>query len=347
MRDLTGHDAVTIHRALGYSPNENRFVRDEADPLSNDVELVIVDEASMLSLELADALFRAAGDCHVLLVGDTDQLPPIGPGRVLADLVESDAASRVHLTAIYRQAARSLIVRSARRINGGRPPFLSLAEAHAELGEQELDEDFFWISSSDPETLRETVLELACEALPRRGFDPRTEVMTLVPMRRGIVGLNELNSELEQRLNPRGTPVVRELRVGSRIVQTRNDYTPEREVMNGEVAFVLAWDEEEGEALLSLDEGEREVVVPASALETYDLAWTLTIHRAQGSQFPAVIAPWSSQYHVMLSRPLLYTAVTRAQRLCVLAGEQRALLTAVARGEGRTRHSSLAERLTT
>jgi len=347
MRDLTGHDAVTIHRALGYSPNEDRFVRDEDDPLSNDVELVIVDEASMLSLELADALFRAAGDCHVLLVGDTDQLPPIGPGRVLADLVESGAASRVHLTAIYRQAARSLIVRSARRINGGRPPFLSVAEAHAELGEQELDEDFFWISRSGPETLRETVLELACEALPRRGFDPRTEVMTLVPMRRGIVGLNELNSELEQRLNPRGTPVVRELRVGSRIVQTRNDYTPEREVMNGEVAFVLAWDEEEGEALLSLDDGEREVVVPVSALETYDLAWALTIHRAQGSQFPAVIAPWSSQYHVMLSRPLLYTAVTRAQRMCVLAGEQRALLTAVARGEGRTRHSSLAERLTT
>jgi len=345
MRDLTGHDALTIHRALGYSPNEDRFLRDEDDPLSNDFELVIVDEASMLSLELADALFRAAGDCHVLLVGDTDQLPPIGPGRVLADLVESEAAPRVHLTAIYRQAARSLIVRSARRINDGRPPFLSLAEAHAELGEQELDEDFFWISRSGAETLREAVLELVCEALPRRGFDPRTEVMTLVPMRRGIVGLVELNAELEQRLNPSGTPVLRELRVGSRIVQTRNDYTPEREVMNGEVAFVLAWDEEEGEALLSLDDGEREVVVPASALETYQLAWALTIHRAQGSQFPAVVAPWSSQYHVMLSRPLLYTAVTRAQRLCVLAGERRALLTAVARGEGRTRHSSLAERL--
>ncbi|HEU5405960.1 MAG TPA: AAA family ATPase [Gaiellaceae bacterium] len=345
MRDLTGHDALTIHRALGYSPNEDRFLRNEDDPLSNDVELVIVDEASMLSLELADALFRAAGDCHVLLVGDTDQLPPIGPGRVLADLVESDAAPRVHLTAIYRQAARSLIVRSARRINGGRPPFLSLAEAHAELGEQELDEDFFWISRRGPGALREAVLELACEALPRRGFDPCTEVMTLVPMRRGIVGLLELNAELEQRLNPGGMPVVRELRVGSRIVQTRNDYTPEREVMNGEVAFLLAWDEEEGEALLSLDDGERELTVPASALETYELAWALTIHRAQGSQFPAVIAPWSSQYHVMLSRPLLYTAVTRAQRLCVLAGEQRALLAAVARAEGRTRHSSLVERL--
>src|SRR5207248_626523 len=180
MRDLSGHDAMTIHRALGYSPQEDRFLRDEDDPLSNDVELVIVDEASMLSLQLADALFRAVGDCHVLLVGDTDQLPPIGPGRVLADLVESKAAPRVHLTAIYRQAARSLIVRSARRINEGRPPFLSLAEAHAELGEQELDEDFFWISRSGPETLREAVLELVCEALPRRGFDPRTEVMTLV-----------------------------------------------------------------------------------------------------------------------------------------------------------------------
>jgi len=345
MRDLTGHDAMTIHRALGYSPSEDRFLRHEDDPLSNDVELVIVDEASMLSLQLADALFRAVGNCHVLLVGDTDQLPPIGPGRVLADLVESAAVPRVHLTAIYRQAARSLIVRSARRIDEGLPPFLSLDEAHAELGEQELDEDFFWIARSGPETLREAVLELVCEALPRRGFDPRTEVMTLVPMRRGPVGLIELNAELERRLNPSGGPVVRELRVGSRIVQTRNDYTPEREVMNGEVAFVLGWDEEEGEALLSLDDGEREVLVPASALETYELAWALTVHRAQGSQFPAVVAPWSSQYHVMLSRPLLYTAVTRAQRLCVLVGERRALATALARAEGRTRHSSLAERI--
>lgn len=348
MRDLTGHDAMTIHRALGYSPKEDRFLRDEDDPLSNDVELVIVDEASMLSLELADALFRAVGDCHVLLVGDTDQLPPIGPGRVLADLVASAVVPRVHLTAIYRQAARSLIVRSARRINRGEPPYLSLEEAKAELGGEELDEDFFFVSRSGPETLREAVLELVCEALPRRGFDPRTEVMTLVPMRRGPVGLEALNAELEARLNPGDRPVVvarSGLRVGSRIVQTRNDYTPDREVMNGEVAFLQAWDEEEGEALLSLDDGEREITVPAAALETYDLAWALTVHRAQGSQFPAVVAPWSMQYAVMLSRPLLYTAVTRAQRLCVLAGERRALLTAVARGEGRTRHSGLAERI--
>jgi exodeoxyribonuclease V alpha subunit len=138
MRDLTGHDAMTIHRALRYSPLEDRFLRDEDDPLSDDYDLVIVDEASMLSLELADALFRAAGDCHVLLVGDTDQLPPIGPGRVLADVVASGAVPRVHLTAIYRQAARSLIVRSARRINQGEPPFLSIEEARAELGEPEL-----------------------------------------------------------------------------------------------------------------------------------------------------------------------------------------------------------------
>jgi exodeoxyribonuclease V alpha subunit len=348
MRDLTGHDAMTIHRALGYSPKEDRFLRDEDDPLSNDVELVIVDEASMLSLQLADALVRAAGDCHLLLVGDTDQLPPIGPGRVLADLVESGAAPRVHLTAIYRQAARSLIVRSARRINRGEPPFLSLDEAHAELGAAELDEDFYFVSRNGPESLREAVLELVCAALPRRGFDPRTEVMTLVPMRRGPVGLVELNAELERRLNPGDRPVALPragLRVGSRIVQTRNDYTPEREVMNGELAFLVGWDEEEGEALLSLDDGERELRVPAAGLETYELAWALTIHRAQGSQFPAVVAPWSMEYRVMLSRPLLYTAVTRAQRLCILVGERRALATAVARGEGRHRHSALAERI--
>jgi exodeoxyribonuclease V alpha subunit len=195
--------------------------------------------------------------------------------------------------------------------------------------------------------MRDAVLELVCERIPDRyGLDPRTEVMTLVPMRRGVVGLNALNDELERRLNP-GNPAVARgaIRVGSRIVQTKNDYTPDREVMNGEVAFVLAWDEEEAEARLSLDDGEREIVVPAEALETYMLAWALTVHRAQGSQFPAVVAPWSTAYSVMLSRPLLYTAVTRAERLCVIVGERRALSMAVGRAEGRRRHSGLAERI--
>jgi exodeoxyribonuclease V alpha subunit len=349
MRDLTGHDAMTIHRALGYSPVEG-FGRDEEDPLSNDYELVIVDEASMLSLELADALFRAVGDCHVLLVGDTDQLPPIGPGRVLADLVASDAVPRVHLTAIYRQAARSLIIQSARRINGGELPFLSFEEARTALGpEAEFDEDFYFIGRNGPESILEAVLEVVCERAPKRfGLDPRTEVMTLVPMRRGIVGLNALNQELEQRLNPGDRPVVLArsgLRVGSRIVQTKNDYTVDREVMNGEVAFILDYEPEEGDALLSLDDGEREIVVPVSALETYDLGWALTVHRSQGSQFPAVVAPWSTAYSVMLSRALLYTAVTRAQRLCVLIGERRAVAMALARGAQRPRNSALAERI--
>jgi exodeoxyribonuclease V alpha subunit len=350
MRDLTGHEAMTIHRALGYSPSEGGFQRDEDWPLSEDYDLVIVDEASMLSLELADALFRAVGDAHVVLVGDTDQLPPIGPGRVLADLVESAVIPRVHLTAIYRQAARSLIVRSARRINAGELPFFSLDDAKATLGvDAELDEDFFFVARHGPESLLEAVVELACERIPAHyGLDPRTEVMTLVPMRRGRVGLIALNEELEQRLNPGDRPVVLAgsgLRVGSRIVQTKNDYTPDREVMNGEVAFILDWDEEQGEARLSLDDGEREIIVPVSALETYNLAWALTVHRAQGSQFPAVVAPWSTAYAVMLSRALLYTAVTRAQRLCVLVGERKAVSIAVNRAEQRTRHSAVSERL--
>jgi exodeoxyribonuclease V alpha subunit len=167
-------------------------------------------------------------------------------------------------------------------------------------------------------------------------------------MRRGPAGLEALNAELEQRLNPGNRPVVlarSALRVGSRIVQTKNDYTPDREVMNGEVAFILDWDDEEGEARLSLDDGEREIVVPVAALETYDLAWALTVHRSQGSQFPAVVAPWSTAYTVMLSRALLYTAVTRAQRLCVLVGERKAVAIALARSEQRRRHSALAERI--
>src|SRR5213075_2498959 len=210
------------------------------------------------------------------------------------------------------------------------------------------DEDFFFVAKQEQEAIRDAVLELVCERIPSRyGLDARTEVMTLVPMRRGPVGLNALNEELERRLNP-GEPAVvlarAGIRVGSRIVQTKNDYTPDREVMNGEVAFVVAWDDEEQEARLSLDDGEREIVVPVGALETYDLAWALTVHRSQGSQFPAVVAPWSTAYAVMLSRALLYTAVTRAQRLCVLVGERKALAMAVARTE-RRRHSALAERI--
>jgi exodeoxyribonuclease V alpha subunit len=160
--------------------------------------------------------------------------------------------------------------------------------------------------------------------------------------------LHSLNDELERRLNPGDRPVVvarSGLRVGSRIVQTKNDYTVDREVMNGEVAFILDHDAEEGETLLSLDDGERQIVVPVSALETYDLAWALTVHRSQGSQFPAVVAPWSTAYAVMLSRALLYTAVTRAQRLCVLVGERRAVAMALGRGSQRPRNSALAERI--
>jgi exodeoxyribonuclease V alpha subunit len=349
MRDLTGHDAMTIHRALQYSPNEGGFQRDEDNPLSRHYDLIVVDEASMLSLELADALFAAAGDCHVLLVGDTDQLPPIGPGRVLADLVASGAVPRVHLTAIYRQAARSLIIQSARRINAGELPFLSLEDARATLGaDAELDDDFYFVSRNGPESIRDAVLETVCERIPARfGLDPRTDVMTLVPMRRGVAGLQALNEELERRLNPGPRPVVlarNGLRVGSRIVQTRNDYTPDREVMNGEVATILRYDDEDAEALLALDDGERELLVPVGALETYQLAWALTVHRAQGSQFPAVVAPWSTAYSVMLSRPLLYTALTRAQQLCVLVGERKALAMALARA-GQRRNSALAARI--
>jgi exodeoxyribonuclease V alpha subunit len=349
MRDLTGHEAMTIHRALGYSPGEG-FLRDADNPLSRSYDLVIVDEASMLSLELADALFDAAGDCHVLLVGDTDQLPPIGPGQVLADLIASEVAPRVHLTAIYRQAARSLIIQSARRINAGELPFLSFDEARAALGpDAEFDEDFYFVTRNGPESILEAVLETVCERIPARfGLDPRTDVMTLVPMRRGTAGLDAINAELERRLNPGDPAVVLQrsgLRVGSRIVQTKNDYTSGREVMNGEVAFILRHDEEEAVARLSLDDGEREITVPVADLETYRLAWALTVHRAQGSQFPAVVAPWSTQYAVMLSRSLLYTAVTRAQKLCVLAGERKAVAMALARSGAAKRNSALAQRI--
>jgi ATP-dependent exoDNAse (exonuclease V) alpha subunit len=349
MQELCGHPATTIHRMLEFSPFEGGFQRDESNPI--ECECLIVDEASMLSLDLAEALFRAIGpDTHVLLVGDPDQLPPVGVGKVFDDLLRCEVVPRVRLTKIFRQAARSMIIQNSRRINQGKLPYLRKEEAEQALGTEMLN-DFFWVTRKTPEQTFELMLDFVCNRVPRVfGYDPKTEIMVLAPMRKGAVGLEALNKALEEKLNPGISgkpkrPVVpkREICVGSRIVQTKNDHT--REIMNGELAIVKAFDETKGECLLSLDDGEREEWIPTTDMETFHLAWAMSIHKAQGSQWPCVVVGCSTAHYTMLTRSLIYTAVTRASKLCVMSGERKALQLAVDKVDMRRRNSTLAARI--
>jgi exodeoxyribonuclease V alpha subunit len=253
-----------------------------------------------------------------------------------------------------------MIIQNSRRLNTGQLPYFRRAEAEAALGQEMLD-DFFWITRHTPEDTAALTLDLACNRLPRSlGFDPKRDIIVLAPMREGKVGLHYLNAELERRLNmgedgkPKKAIIQRHYRlggqrieanisVGSRIVQTKNDH--HNEVMNGELALVLDYDELENSMLLSLDDGARELWLPVPDAETYQLAWALTTHKSQGSEFPCVLVPVSTAHYVMLNRALYYTAVTRAKKLCVMIGEKRALQMAVKNPDLKKRNSTLAARI--
>lgn len=351
MNELTDHPATTIHRLLEFSPREERFQRDENNVLDKDYDLLVVDEASMLSLDLADALFRAAGSCHVLLVGDTDQLPPVGAGNVLADLIDTGVVPQVHLTHIFRQAASSLIVQNARRINTGELPWPRQADAEAALGQPML-RDFFWVPRRDPAQTAALAVDFMTTRIPREfGLDPVRDIVMLAPMRRGVCGLEALNGELERRLNPgpggESKPGITRngIAVGSRVIQNVNSYADGREIMNGELALVLQHSEEEDECLLVLDDGARELWVPVAEMESFTLAWAISVHKSQGSQAKAIVCVISMEHRTMLSRPLTYTAVTRAQQLCVAVGEPEALERAVKVSRRSRRNSTLARRV--
>ena len=336
----TGAEATTIHRLLEWVPGEG-FTRDEEHPIDG-ADVLIVDEASMLGVRLAGALLAAVGSrTHVLLVGDADQLAPVGPGRVLEDLIDSGRVPVIALTEVFRQAARSLIVRAAHAINRGQHP-----PAHAG---DDVARDFFFLQRDDPEQIFAEVVSLAASRLAAHyDLDPRVDVQVLAPMHRGVVGIEAFNAELRARLNPDGSPIAgTPLRVGDRVIQTRNDH--EHELMNGEVGVVLHHDpprdpdaQDPGRVLLGTDDGRR-LALPFAALETLRLAYAISIHKAQGSQAPAVVVPLSRAHSIMLTRNLLYTAVTRAERVCVVVGEPAALALALRRTDARRRYTELAE----
>lgn len=334
LTEATGARATTLHRLLEFDPKRGDFKRDAATPV--DAGAIIVDEASMIDLPMADALLQAvARGTRLVLVGDVDQLPSVGPGAVLRDLIFSGRAPCVRLTHIFRQAETSFIVKNAHRINQGEAPIVSPDST-----------DFFVVDRRDAEAARDTIVEMVASRIPARfGLDPVRDVQVLVPMHRGAAGSAALNQALQAALNPNAPGITRgtvTFRVGDKVMQLRNDY--DRDVFNGDVGVVSAVDPEEGIVTVRFDDT-RDVPYDAAALDELTLSYACSIHKSQGSEYAAVVIPLLTAHFVMLSRNLLYTAVTRGKRLVVLVADPRALSLALGedrRGERKTR---LRERL--
>jgi len=334
LEEATGHSAQTIHRMLEWSPGREPAFK-PGHPLPAD--LVIVDESSMLNLRLIEVLLGGlAESTHVVFVGDADQLPPIGAGKPFEDLIDSGIAPVVRLTQIFRQAARSMITTAAHEINQGREP-------HLEPDENQ-DHDFFFIERTNPERALEAVVEVVAERAPKRfGVDPIREVQVLAPMYRGAIGIDALNERLQGELNPSGKRAVSDrFRIGDRLIQTRNSH--ELGLMNGSIVFLRADDPDEEEILVDTDEGDS-LTIPYGETATLRLAYAISVHKAQGCEVPVVVGVCHRSHSRMLSRPLLYTAITRARNSCVLIGDRAVLGAAVRRGDGGGRYSGLAERL--
>ena len=338
LAELTGHEAATIHRLLQLRPGgEPSF--DAATPL--DADLVVVDETSMVDLILANKLVKAVPPgAHLLLVGDVDQLPSVGAGEVLRDLLTAGTLPVVRLTKIFRQAQQSGIVVNAHRINAGQPPGLT------GFG------DFFWFSCDEPEETAALVTDIVARRIPARfGLDPRRDVQVLCPMHRGPAGAGNLNLALQEALTPfaEGRPERRYggrvFRVGDKVTQLRNNYEKGAAgVFNGTVGVVTGISLED-HALTVLTDEDEQVDYGFDELDELAHAYAVTIHRSQGSEYPAVVIPLTMSSWMMLQRNLLYTGVTRAKKLVVLAGSRRALAVAVrGKGSGR-RHTALAHRL--
>jgi len=337
LAEASGREATTIHRLLEFDPRGMRFQRDEKQPL--DADVVIVDEASMIDVPLAAALVAALPTAaRLVIVGDADQLPSVGPGAFLRDVLASGVAA-VRLDEIFRQAGESRIVQNAHRILRGEMP-----ESAPPDDERS---DFFVVPTSDPDKAAETLLRVVLERIPERfGLTPGREIQVLTPMHRGPVGTIALNERLQQALNPGGRVLPQgggRLRIGDRVMQIRNDH--QREVYNGDLGVVSALDDETGIVQVSF-EG-RPVEYETPDLESLVLSYATSIHKSQGSEYPAVVVPLLTSHFVMLSRNLVYTAVTRARRLCVLVADPRALRLALGAVRREERRTGLVERLRT
>jgi len=336
MTESTGREAKTLHRLLEFDPAFGTFKRNRDNPL--DLDLLIVDEASMCDIVLANQLLRAvpAWAC-VVFVGDVDQLPSVGAGSVLGDLIASGVVPVVRLSEVHRQASSSYIIRAAHAVNHGEEP------ESAPPGQG----DFFFIEANDPEQILDKIITLVKERIPAKfGLDPFRDVQVLSPMNKSELGVKNINQVMQAALNTRpGTKEVSRygvsFRVGDKVIQTQNNY--QREVFNGDIGRVAKLDE--SEETLWVDMDGRLVEYEFSELDELQLAYAITIHKSQGSEYPAVVIPLHTQHFVMLQRNLLYTGITRGRRLVAVVGSKKALWIAVNKAETSRRFSLLAERL--
>jgi exodeoxyribonuclease V alpha subunit len=337
LSESTGRPAKTIHRLLEFSPKEgSRFKRNEESPL--EIDMLIVDETSMLDLLLTNHLLKALHpETHLLLVGDVDQLPSVGAGNVLRDVIDSGAIAVVRLDEIFRQAEGSLIITNAHRINRGQMPLFHKKAT-----------DFFLFRKDDPETAADLVVDLVKTRVPRKfGLDPMDEIQVLSPMHRGAAGVGELNRRLQAALNPpaEGKPERRvgsqTYRLGDRVMQIRNNY--DKDVYNGDMGRIVRLDRVNQMMTVEIDG--RPVGYDWSEFDEVVHAYAVSVHKSQGSEYRAVVVPVLTQHYLLLQRNLLYTAVTRAQELVVLVGTRQAIAIAVRNNRIAQRHSGLAERL--
>jgi len=339
LSEMTGCEAKTIHRLLEFDPPTMKFKRDVDHPI--EAQAIVVDEASMLDLFLAHSLLKAIPlNAQLLLVGDIDQLPSVGAGNVLRDLIASEQVPVVRLTQVFRQAQASQIVSNAHRINSGQYPTLESVSLKP-------SSDCLWLNPPQPQHGVQGIQELLTDLIPRLGFDGARDVQVLCPMTRGEVGTRNLNAVLQELLNPPRTDkgeLLRgglKLRVGDRVIQQVNDYN--REVFNGDLGAIAAIDIEEQEVTVQF-EGRR-VTYDYADLNELALGWALTIHKSQGSEYPVVILPMFMQHYLMLSRNLLYTGLTRAKHLAILVGQSKAIGLAVRQVKDLGRYTLLAQRL--
>ncbi len=340
LAEMTGLEAKTIHRLLEFDPRSRGFKADSDNPLPQTA--IIVDESSMLDLFLAYALIKAvAAGAQLLLVGDIDQLPSVGPGSVLADLINSSRVPVVRLTQVFRQAQQSAIITAAHQINRGQYPTIE------PISNSPVSDCLWHGGGFQPEHGVQTICELITDLIPKLGFNPATDVQVLCPMSRGLVGTRNLNTVLQELINPKSPDKVEitrggmTLRVGDRVIQQTNDY--QREVFNGDLGIITDIDTIEQE--INVQYGERFVVYDYADLNEITLAWSVSIHKSQGSEYPVVILPFYMQHYMMLSRNLLYTGLTRARKLAIVIGAKKAISLAVRSTNDMQRYTRLQQRL--
>ncbi|MGM0364975.1 MAG: SF1B family DNA helicase RecD2 [Actinomycetota bacterium] len=334
LSEATGKEAKTIHRLLKYNPKRNCFLKNEKNRL--DADTLIIDEASMIDIRLLSSLLKAVKEStSLILVGDADQLPSVGPGNILNDIIDSRQFPVIILKKIYRQQGQSLIIYNAHKVRDGIFPYIGKPK----------EDDFFFIEKNDPHKVVSLVLDLVGKKIPQSfGLDPLNDIQVLVPTNKGMVGVQNLNREIQEKLNKSSIKVrglISEFRLGDKVIQLKNNY--EKDIYNGDIGFIRHIESKQGEVTVSF-EG-RNILYNYYELDELNLSYAISIHKSQGSEFPCIIIPILTSHYMLLQRNLLYTAITRAKRIAVLVGSKKAIGIAVNRNIVGDRFTTLKEML--